>query len=86
MDDNSKNSILVIAHGIAIFLGLWGLAKVIPAIGIMFSLAITGTAAGFSIAPSMGTIASYGAAATGAILSIQIAVRITQAAKKEPLE
>jgi hypothetical protein len=51
----------------------------------MISLATTGTATGFTIAPALGTVAAYGAAATGAALSVQLVVRITREAKKEPL-
>lgn len=89
MNDYFKNPIWLLAAGGAIGLILWslfaGLAQLAPALGIMISLATTGTAAGFSLAPTIGTVASYGAAATGAALSIHLAVRITREAQKEPL-
>ncbi|WP_097458698.1 hypothetical protein [Mangrovitalea sediminis] len=89
MDDYFKNPILVLALGAGAGLAFWGLgagaALAFHAFGVMIRLAISGTAAGFTIAPAVGEIASYGAAATGAALSIHLVVRITKEAKKEPL-
>ena len=89
MNDYLKNPLWILAVGAAVGLALWGLlaglAQVIPSLGVMASLATTGTAAGFTIAPALGTVAAYGAAATGAALSVQLVVRITREAKKEPL-
>lgn len=89
MDDHLKNPLWIFAAGAAVGLALWGLlaglAQVIPSLGIMASLAVTGTAAGFTVAPVLGTVSAYGTAAAGAALSVQLVVRITREAKKEPL-
>jgi hypothetical protein len=89
MNDLIKNPVWLLAAGGALGLTLWGLlsgiAQLLPAVGVMISLAVSGTAAGFTIAPAMGTIASCGAAATGLVLSVQLTVRIMREAKKEPL-
>ncbi len=89
MNSYLRNPIWVLAAGGAIGLAIWGLlagiAQLVPAFGLMLSLAIRGAAAGFTVAPTLGTIASYGAATTGVALSIHLLVRITKEAKKEPL-
>lgn len=82
MDNLLKNPLSILAAGAAIGLVLWGL---LAGLGLMFALVIKGTIAGFTISPALGTVASYGAVTTGAALSIQLAVRITREAKKEPL-
>lgn len=89
MDEHLKNPLWVLAAGAAAGLALWGLcaglAEVVPSVGLMLSLAFTGTAAGFTISPALGTVAAYSVVATGAVLSVQLAVRITREARKEPL-
>jgi hypothetical protein len=88
-DNYLKNPLWVLAIGAATGLASWGLlaglAQVIPMLGVMVSLAITGAAAGFTIAPTLGTVVAYSTVATGVVLSLQLVVRITREAKKEPL-
>ena len=89
MDDHIKNPIWLLAAGgaigLAVFGLLAGLAQLAPALGTMWSIATTGAAAGFSVAPAWGAVAAYGTAATGAARSIHLVVKITREAKKEPL-
>lgn len=89
MNEYFKDPVWLLAAGGAVGLALCGilvgLSELVPALGLMFSLAATGAAAGFTLSPAIGTVASYGAAATGAVLSIQLFVRITREAKKKPM-
>jgi hypothetical protein len=88
LDKLIGNPLWLLAAGGAIGLALsglfWGLAELVPALGIAVHLASTGTAAGFAIAPSLGTAASVGLAAGGAALTILVSVRITKEIRKEP--
>lgn len=89
MNDSKKDPLVIVAIGAAIGLAGWGilagLAQLAPALGVMVSLATTGAAAGFTVGPALGTVAAYGAATTGAALSVQLGVKIMREARKEPL-
>ena len=51
----------------------------------MVSLIATGTAAGFTVAPALGTTATYVVVATGLSVTLQLGYRIVHKAKAEPL-
>jgi len=89
MNDYLKNPLWIAAAGGGLGLALWGLlaglAQLVPAIGIMTSVVIRGTAAGFTVAPALGSIAAYATVATGGVLVVHLGVQITRKAKAEPL-
>lgn len=88
-DDPLKLAALVLAGGGAIGLILWGgglaLAEVAPALGVMWSLGATGTAAGFTIAPTVGSAIAYTGIAVAGATTVHLTVQVVRQAKKEPL-
>ncbi len=83
-----KNPIWILAIGIgaaAVILAvLVGFSYLLPAAGIAISLAFTGSAAGFVMAPEIATYATYAVIVTGGALAIQLTVRITTEVQKKP--
>lgn len=89
MNDTAKTAVLILAGGAAIGFVLWGgglgLAELAPALGIMWSIGTTGSAAGLVVAPVVGSAVAYGGIAAAGVLTVHLTVNILQHAKKEPL-
>lgn len=61
------------------------LTYVLPALGTAASLAFTGAAAGFTLAPALGTAMAYGTAALGGAAAIHLTVHLVTRAQTQPL-
>lgn len=97
----SSRPMLIIAWGIAVATGLWGLAKVLPALatagsiliqglgvagGLAFAAATTGFATAGTVAAWLPVAASAGLAATGASVTYLVVAKIVEKGKERPYE
>ena len=92
-DNWTDNPGLVLAVGLSaaalLAAALWGLSKILPAIGVAVGLGWATAAAGLSAysaaSPWVLPAAGAGLAAAGATLTIRVVHTITQQARKDPL-
>lgn len=87
-EDAMKNPMWLLAAGIGVALIilaiLFGLSYLLPAVGVAVSLAFTGAAAGFVMAPEVANFATYAIVVAGGAVAIQLTVRVVREAQKKP--
>lgn len=92
-NDNFSKPAWIVAAGVAVAMivgvALWGLAQLIPAIGVAiglaYSIAVTGGAVGLAASPALVTVATTAIAITGATTVVIVAAKAVEKATENPV-
>lgn len=90
---NLNNPVWIVAAGVAVAIALggflWGLAQVLPAVGVAvglaYSIAVTGGAVGIAATPTLVTVATTGIAITSVSTVVIVAARVVEKATRNPV-